>query len=114
MRYEASLGDSLPHQVHGSISKFDKQLNQVHRPDDENLSKSVFENSFPGSTGDSPVPSGDSPDGTRTTIQIEGDALFARVRSTVTVGGSPTEAGESPALPFFQTGSMRFIRPQTK
>ena len=77
---------------------------------------SLSENSFAGSTGDSPVPSGDSPDGfrpvgryspegTRTTIQIEGDALFARVRSTVPVGGSPTGAGESPPLPIYQTGS---------
>ena len=85
--------------------------------------QSLFENSFPGGTGDSPVPSpparslrggaGDSPDGfrpvgryspegTRTTIQIEGDALFARVRSAVPVGESPTGAGESPAPPIFQ------------
>ena len=51
------------------------------------------------------MPSGDSPGGTRTTIQIEADAFFAKVRSTVPVGGSPTGAGESPALPIFQTGS---------
>src|SRR6266550_7740107 len=46
----------------------------------------------PGSTGDPPVPSGDSPDGTR--------ARFSSM-STADRNG----AGESPALPIFETRS---------
>src|ERR1043165_2499006 len=49
-----------------------------------------------GSTGEPPVPSGDSPDGTRAT---NADGLFPRILSTVPVG-------ESPALPTFKKHSQ--------
>ncbi len=52
-----------------------------------------------GSTGDSPVPSGDSPDGTGRSVQANGDGRSAALRSAVPVGGSPTGAGGSPAPP---------------
>src|SRR6266516_1512315 len=39
-------------------------------------SKSVFEKWFAGSTGDPPVPSGDSPDGTGATVRANGHGLF--------------------------------------
>ena len=66
-------------------------------------SKSVFGKWFPGSTGDPPVPSGDPPDGTETTIRGNENGLFATWLSAVPVGGSPTGAGESPAPPIFKT-----------
>src|SRR6266496_732507 len=69
-------------------------------------SQSVFRKWFPGSTGDPPVPSGDSPDGTGTTIRGNEDGLFETWITAVPVGGSPTEAGESPALPIFKTRSQ--------
>ena len=49
--------------------------------------------------------SGDSPDGTGAAFRTDGDVLFTMLPSTVPVGGSPTGAGESPALPFFETRS---------
>ena len=52
-----------------------------------------------GSTGDPPVPSGDSPDGTRGTIRAREDGRIANHRHAIPVGGSPTGAGESPAPP---------------
>jgi xanthine dehydrogenase accessory factor len=81
---------------------------------------------FPGGTGDSPVPSGDPPDGTETTSHnyegvlsplslsavstgrdgtetashINEDVLDPISLSSVPVGGSPTGAGESPAPPW--------------
>jgi hypothetical protein len=52
-----------------------------------------------GSPGDPPVPSGDAPDGTEESDRANG-AIFAEASAaTVPVGGSPTGAGESPALP---------------
>jgi len=60
---------------------------------------SVFGNCFPGSTDDLPVPSGDAPDGTETTVRGNENGLFARWLGEVQVGGSPTGAGESHALP---------------
>jgi hypothetical protein len=68
-------------------------------------SKSIFEKWFAGGTGDPPVPSGDSPDGTGATIRANGDRLFAKLLAAVPVGGSPTGAGGSPAPPIFKTGS---------
>ena len=68
-------------------------------------SESVFEKSFLGGTGDPPVPSGDSPAGTETAVRSNGDGLFTSVLSAIPVGGSPTGAGESPALPIFKTRS---------
>ena len=65
----------------------------------ENCSERLPENSFLGSTGDSPVPSGDSPDGTGAAVPDNKDGLLGSLRSAVPVGGSPTGAGESPALP---------------
>jgi hypothetical protein len=67
--------------------------------------KSVFENCFPGGTCDPPVPSGDSPDGIGTVVRVYECSLFGKRLSAVSVGGSPTEAGESPAPPIFQTRS---------
>jgi len=61
--------------------------------------KSVLEKSFWGSTGDPPVPSGDSPDGTAATFRANEYGLLAMMTPAVPVGGSPTEAGESPTLP---------------
>src|SRR3989442_8566699 len=51
----------------------------------------------PGSSGQGPAPFGDSPDGTREarTSSAGSDVSVA----TIPVGGSPTGAGESPALP---------------
>ena len=46
-----------------------------------------------GRTGDSPVPSGDSPDGTAATVRADGDGLFRRSLFAVPVGESPTRAG---------------------
>src|SRR6266516_5141909 len=71
--------------------------------------KSVFENPWSGSTGDPPVPSGDPPDGMGATVRAKEDGLCATWRSAVPVGGSPTGAGESPALPTFQTGSWTHL-----
>ena len=81
--------------------RFDKRV----LPHLDSRSKSLSENSSLGSTGDSPVPSGDSPDGTGATVPGNNDGLLGTLRSTVPVGGSPTGAGESPALPIFQTRS---------
>src|SRR5258705_7657331 len=67
--------------------------------------KSVFEKWFAGSTGDSPVPSGDWRDGAGSTIRANRHGLFATLLAPVPVGGSPTGAGGSPAPPIFNTGS---------
>src|SRR5213592_2670593 len=62
---------------------------------------SLFGNWFPGGTGDPPVPSGDPPDGTETTIRSNENGLFTTWLSAVPVGGSPTGAGGSlPHHPF--------------
>jgi hypothetical protein len=58
-----------------------------------------YQERFSGSTGDSPVPSGDSPDGRRATVGPNGTGRSAKPLSSVPVGESPTGAGESPALP---------------
>src|SRR5436190_19247255 len=58
-----------------------------------------------GSTGDPPVASGDSPDGTRATFRASNGGPSERWRSGLPVGGSPTGAGESPALPASRTPS---------
>src|SRR5438552_452002 len=70
--------------------------------------KGVFEKWFAGSTGDPPVPSGDSPDGTKRTVRANRHGFFATLPAAVPVGGSPTGAGGSPAPPIFKTGSNRF------
>src|SRR5436309_3924862 len=70
----------------------------------------VFGKRFAGSTGDSPVPSGDSPDGTAATVRANGHGLFATLPAAVPVGGSPTGAGGSPAPPIFKTGSEGLAR----
>ena len=52
-----------------------------------------------GSTGDPPVPSGDPPDGTGGgPLLIRTLSVFA-MTSSVSLGGSPSDAGESPAPP---------------
>jgi len=51
------------------------------------------------------VPSGDSPDGMGATVRANRGALSPRLLFAVPVGGSPTGAGESPALPIFKTRS---------
>ena len=53
---------------------------------------------FMESTGHWPVPDGDSPDGTATTLRLRKDEAFLDFASLVSVGGSP-------ALPVFQTRS---------
>ncbi len=58
-----------------------------------------------GSTGYQPVPSGDPPDGKGRALASDPNAGFAAKAGLLSVGGSPTEAGESPALPIFQTDS---------
>src|SRR6266550_9307812 len=68
--------------------------------------QSVFEKWFAGSTGDPPVPSGDSPDGTGAIVRGKAQGLFATLLAAVPVGGSPTGAGGSPAPPIFKTGSQ--------
>lgn len=68
-------------------------------------SESMLEISFPGSIGDPPVSSGDSPDGTGAAVRAEGDGFFANLRSAVPVGVSPTRAGQLLAQPIFQTRS---------
>jgi hypothetical protein len=67
--------------------------------------KSASEYLFLGGTGDPPVPSGDSPDGTEVTLRSNQRDLPAKLLSTVPVGKLPTGAGESPAPPIFQTRS---------
>ena len=69
------------------------------------VTQRVFEKPFWGSTGDPPVPSGDSPDGTAATVRAHGDGLFPAWLTGVPVGGSPTVAGEPPALPISKTRS---------
>ncbi|MBI4324945.1 MAG: beta-lactamase family protein [Chloroflexi bacterium] len=60
----------------------------------------------PALAGDPPVPSGlpagqagGSPDGTGAMVRANRDGLFAGLLFAIPVGGSPTGAGESPALP---------------
>jgi Tol biopolymer transport system component len=60
-----------------------------------------------GSTGYQPVPSGDSPDGTATTLRTNQGKASAGVPPPIPVGGSPTGAGESPAPPTPQTAAER-------
>src|SRR6266498_3995474 len=67
--------------------------------------QSVFGSSSLGSTGDPPVPSGDPPDGTGATMRANEAGLFTGQASAIPVGGSPTGAGESAALPIFKTRS---------
>jgi hypothetical protein len=55
----------------------------------------VFEKWFAGSTGDPPVSSGDSPDGTEAKVPPNGNGLFAKLLAAIPVG-------ESPAPPLFQ------------
>ena len=71
------------------------------------IRKSVFEKWFAGSTGDPPVPSGDSPDETGAAVRGNEHGLFATLLVAVPVGGSPTGAGESPAPPIFKTGAQQ-------
>ena len=65
---------------------------------------SLFEKPATGSTGDPPVPSGDPPDGTRRAYRSKSYMHFVAGAAPIPVGESPTGAGESPALPIFQTG----------
>ncbi len=48
---------------------------------------------------------GDPPDGTGVTVRANETGLFTRQASAIPVGGSPTGAGESPALPIFKARS---------
>jgi len=59
------------------------------------------------STGDPPVPSGDSPDETGEATLIKIDANFQNNINPIPVGGSPTGAGGSPAPPMLQSGHRR-------
>jgi anaerobic selenocysteine-containing dehydrogenase len=64
-----------------------------------------------GSTGEPPVPSGDSPDGTGSTLQANNDDPSKRWRSGLPIGEAPTRAGEPPALPASGTSSERLAPP---
>ena len=66
------------------------------------FSQKASEESSLGSTGDPPVLSGDPPDRTGVTARTNEDGLLVASLSAVPVGGSPTGARESPALPNFQ------------
>ena len=68
-------------------------------PKPRGASESLSEKSIVGSTGYQPVPSGDSPDGREKAFQANLDAGFIAGVAFVSFGGSPTEAGESPAPP---------------
>ena len=72
----------------------------------ETITQSMFGELIPGSTGDPPVPSGDSPDGMGAAVPSNRDSLFACWFSAVPVGGSPPRTGESPVLPIFKTRSQ--------
>ena len=52
-----------------------------------------------GSTGNLPVPSGDSPDGMRMSLLVGKNDHFADNVAAVPVGESPTGTGGSPVLP---------------
>ena len=65
----------------------------------------VFGKWFAGSTGDPPVPSGDSPDPTEATARANGHGLFTTLPAAAPVDGSPTGAGGSPAPPIYKTAS---------
>ena len=56
------------------------------------------------------MPSGDSPDGMRATVRANADGLFPKLLAGVPVGGSPTGAGESPALPIFAFTAPNFFQ----
>src|SRR5437762_12771622 len=71
----------------------------------QQAAKGVFEKWFAGSTGDPPVSSGDSPDGTKGIVRANGHGFFATLPAAVPVGGSPTGTGGSPAPPIFKQGS---------
>src|SRR5439155_8850059 len=58
---------------------------------------------FPGSTGDSPVPHGDPPGGTRKATDLTPRAQTSGSASFTPVGGSPTGAGGRPAPPMPQS-----------
>jgi len=64
-----------------------------------------------GSTGDPPVPSGDSPDG-RASAFANSDASLVRTAHRIPVGGSPTGTGESPVPPMFQTNPEPWQDPE--
>jgi hypothetical protein len=55
------------------------------------------------------VPSGDSPDGMGRVSSTNASAALVLMTTVVPVGGSPTGAGESPALPFFRQPRAEMI-----
>jgi spermidine synthase len=71
--------------------------------------KTPSENSDLGSTGDPPVPSGDSPDGIASASAAHPDTRSPAATSPIPLGGSPTGAGGSPALPIFQTATKHHL-----
>src|SRR5437762_10002698 len=63
-----------------------------------------------GSTGDPPVPSGDSPDGTAT--DLDGTERFRYGNAgPIPLGESPSGAGGSPALPRLTDNLFALARP---
>jgi hypothetical protein len=58
--------------------------------------------SVPGGTGGSPVPSGDAPGGTETTMGCKRGGRVVMPPPPIPVGEPPTGAGGSPAPPIFQ------------
>ena len=67
-----------------------------------------------GSTGDSPVPLGDSPDGMASRAGNEWALLANRTASPVPLGESPSEAGGSPAPPMKQEQPQRGCDPKPR
>ncbi|MBI4658967.1 MAG: hypothetical protein HY735_08995 [Verrucomicrobia bacterium] len=62
----------------------------------------MLENSFLGSTGYQPVPSGDSPDGGPVTFPTNDDTGLILAAPPIAFGGSPTGSSESLVLPVSQ------------
>jgi len=69
----------------------------------------VFEKWFGGSTGNLPVPSGESPNGTGATVRVNGHGLFVTLLAAVSVGGSPTGGAGRPRHPFSKQVLRGFV-----
>ena len=89
-----------------AISAFERLRNEypatwIDRRSEERLAKlqGMPEKSTKGRTGDSPVPSGDSPDGTVRTPLNNPHAVSVAAAPAIPVGGSPTGTGGSPVPP---------------
>src|SRR5882724_13285830 len=108
-RFGVCAGKTLKFPDRSGVLKLKRRKRRAPSPTTSGcavFAQSVSEKWFAGSTGDPPVPSGDSPDGTGATVRANGHGLFATLLAAVPVGGSPTGAGGSrgsPAPPIFKT-----------